>query len=41
VRLEHPVDCSSGVESLMKHGIIEFRFQKGFASEAAIATAKV
>ena len=40
VQLEHPVDCSSGVESLMKHGIVEFRFQKGFVSEAGAATAR-
>eukprot|EP00967_Tisochrysis_lutea_P115696 scaffold185555_cov34-Tisochrysis_lutea.AAC.3 len=41
VKLEHPVDCSSGVESLMKHGIVEFRFQKGFTSDAAVAAGKV
>jgi hypothetical protein len=41
VKLEHPVDCSRGVESLMKYGIVEFRFQKGLAPEAAVADAKV
>mmetsp|Transcript_40001 Transcript_40001/g.129492 ORF Transcript_40001/g.129492 Transcript_40001/m.129492 type:complete len:162 (+) Transcript_40001:151-636(+) len=30
VKLEQPVDCSAGVVSEMKHGIVEFRFQKGF-----------